>query len=884
MTFRQALLTTAAAALGAAALGLPSDSLAAPPPAEDRGATDGVDRVYHDYSAEGDASSLELNPALLSSIRGLDATLLGYRTVSQFTRGSGFGGFVAWGLPFGFATGFGVQVVAPRLSLDIPDFDEAANPAVTKLSFGMSGSPNPGTSFGIGLHGIRTAGRWVQRPDIDVGSVFRFYNYGALGVTARMSPVDLSTDTLPAQMSLAAELSVRPLGTRHVEIAGGVTQHIAAGDVGESVSRGGVSGLYPRGRVALRYEGLALKGEIEQLPASELDPVNFARLRGTKALRGAVSVEAAWDFTRVSGGVHAGVSDGVDGYGLVARFTTRRQGRAYWPRRVDAERIDLSGVRGDRDLIPLLRRLDRAADAGPRTVLIIDARGSGLGWASLHEVRSAIVRVRNAGGHVFAYLENASLKDYYVSTAAEKIYLHPAGGLATYGLSSTSVYLRGALDKLGLKAEVIKVDEYKSAGERLTNTKPSKYDREQRTELMRDHYTQIVYDVAKGRKRSLADIRSFFDEAPYSPKDALELGLVDGIAHRDELLIEVSDEIGASVSIEEFPDTAAPQTWHGDPYVAVVLVDNAIVDGDSRSIPFLGIGFVGGDTIAQTLRDLRDDRMCRGIILRVNSPGGSALASDIIWREVQRTADAHEADPKFAPPIIVSMGDVAASGGYYVAMGTPYVLADPMTVTGSIGVISMHFDVSGLLDKLGISTATFKEGRNADIGTVFAPFTEDQRARTERSILSTYGLFRSRVATARGMTEEEVHKLARGHVWSGVDAKDNGLIDDLGGLHEAFAEIRRRADIPKRRKLAVRVLPKAPGLLDLLLADTSEPFGTTGPLRRARARRRAAKEKGALGEVLPLALNEALAKIPLSMLFLPQGEAQVVMPYVLNIE
>lgn len=861
-----------------------SNASAEQPRAADRNASDGVDRVYHDYSAEGDASSVELNPAMLSDIRGLDLTLLGYRTTSDFTRGSGFGGFFAWGLPFGVATSLGVQVMAPRLGLNIADFDQANNPAVTKISFGMSAKAGATAAFGFGIHGVRTQGQWLQRPDLDFGTLFRFFNYGSLGVAARLSPVDLSTDTLPAALSLVGELSVRPLGTNVVEIAGGVTQRLATGGVGDPVESQGVQGLYPRGRIALRHQGLAIKGEVEQVSASVLDPVSFDRLRGEKALRGSISLEAAWDFARVGGGVHAGVSEELDGVGVMMRFSSRRQGRAYWPRRVDAERIDVSGIGDERELISMLQRLERARLAGKRTVLVVDARGTKLGWSSLHELRQALVRIRNSGGHVFSYVENATLKDYYLASVAEKLYVHPAGGLSIFGMSSTAIYLRGALDKLGVKAETVKVDEYKSAAERFTNTKPSKYDREQRTELMSDLYTQVVYDVARGRGRSLSDMRSFFDEAPYDPDDAVERGLADGVVFRDELLTEISEEIGADVELIDFRDTAPRQTWTDAPYVAVVLVEGAIVDGTSRKIPIIGTSFAGGDTIAQTLRDLRDDRACRGIVLRVNSPGGSALASDIIWREVTRTAEAHEADPKFAPPIVVSMGDVAASGGYYVAMGAPFVLADPMTITGSIGVISVHFDVSGLLGKLGISTTTFKQGKNADIGSLWAPYTDDQRAKLERSIHSTYDLFRSRVADARDMTMDRVDELGRGHVWSGVDAKANGLVDAYGGLHEAVAEVRRRADIPSRRKLAIRVLPKKPRLLDLILRDAGEPFGSTGPVRQALAERRKAKAGGAIAKALPIALTETLAKLPLSLLFLPQQHAQTVMPYSLDFE
>ncbi len=870
--------------LTALALGLlPSDGEAQVPRAQDRHATDGVDRVIHDVSGEGDASSIELNPALLGDVQGVDITLMGYRNVSDYTRGTGFGGFFASNLGFGLAAGFGVQVMRPGLRLDGADFDAAANPDLTKLSFAFAGDFDD-AAFGVGVHGVRAQGQWLQRPDLDIGTMARIFNYGSVGLSARLSPADVDSQALPGHLSLTGELAVRPLGTHHFEIAAGARQQVLVSENGDSPQRVDISGFLPRGRVAVRWQGWALKGEIEQVRASALDPVTFERVRGEKALRGGVALEASWDVLSASAGVHAGVSEGLDGVGFSARLHSRGRGRVVWPRQIDAERLDLSGVSDERDLIAMLQRLERAEQAGDRTVLVVDARGTGAGWASLHEMREALVRVRNAGGHVFAYLENATLKDYYIASVAEQIYLHPAGALETYGISATSLYFGGAFDKLGVNAEVIKVDEYKSAGERFDRTGPSDPDRAQRTELQRDHYTQVVHDVAQGRSLALADVRGRFDQAPWGPNAAVEHGLVDEVVFRDELLDRISERIGADVEFARIGDTSPVEHWATDPYIAVVLVDGTIVDGKSRTIPLFGLGFSGGDTIAKTLRELRDDRYCRGVILRVNSPGGSALASDVIWREVQRTADAHEQDPRFAAPIVVSMGDVAASGGYYVAMGAPTVLADPMTITGSIGVISIHFDVSGLLGKLGISTSTLKQGLNADIGNPFAPYSADQLARVESSIGRTYDLFRDRVAQGRGMTPDKVNELGRGHVYSGQDAKALGLVDSMGGLHDAVALIREQAGLPKWRSVKLRVLPEQKSLVDLILETARGPRGRVGPAGRAVERRRARKQGVALRNALPLALDEALAKLPLSLLFLPQGQAQAIAPAHLELQ
>lgn len=866
------------AAAIAIALGLSTTASAAPPQATERNPTDGVDRVYHDYSSEGDASSLELNPAMLSGMRGVDLTLLGYDATDQYTRGRGFGAFFGLNLGFGLASAFGVQVVSPRLDADVRDFDEAANPDITKISYGLAADMGTQGSIGVAIHGSRADGRWLGRPDLDVGSMVRIFNYGSVGVAARLGPTDLSTEGLPAHLSVTGEVAVRPLGTPHVELAGGVTQRVLAGEAGDGLQPQGLDGLLPRGRVALRYQGWTLTGEVEQVRAATLDEVTLDRLRETKALRGGVAIGAAWDFASVSGGIHAGVSEGVDGYGIKARLSSRRKGRVYWRRQVAAERIDLSDLDDERDLIELLGRLQRAEKAGKRTVLVVDARSVSAGWASLHEIREAIVDIRNAGGHVFAYVEDASLRDYYVASAAEKIYVHPGGSLSIYGLSSTMVYLRGALDKVGVKAEVLKIKEYKSAGERFTQTKPSKFDREQREALLDDTYGKIVYDVARGRAMSKAQVRGLVDDSPHSPDEAVERGLADEVVFRDEILERVSEDIGAEVEFSSFSDTRREDPWRTDPYLAVVLVEGTIVDGQSRRIPLFGINFAGGDTIAKTLENLREDDACRGIVLRVNSPGGSALASEVIWREVARTHEEFEKDKKFSPPIVVSMGDVAASGGYYVSMGTDTVYADPMTITGSIGIIALHFDVSGLLGKLGISTSTFKRGENPDIDSPFKPYTDDQRQRRERELAQKYDLFITRVSDARGIDKEKVDELGRGHVWSGVDAQGNGLVDHLGGLHDALTEVRKRAGIAQWRHMPLRVLPNKPTLLDLLLRESGNPLGKAGPVRKAVERRRARRVQAQLADTLPLALNEALARLPLSLLFLPQDKATAILP------
>ena len=862
-----------------AALALTTPARAQDPVAIDRPASDGIDRPIHDYSGEGDASSLELNPALLSAIKGLDAVIMGYRSTSAFTRGTGFGGFLGLNLGLGFATGLGVQRVNPGFGANYIDARAAQNPDFTKVSWGFSGGDGKVAALGVGVHWMLDRGQTLRRPDLDLGLLVRIRNYASIGAVAKLGPANLTAqDSLQQEFSLTGELALRPLGTRMLELAGGVRARWRGNPSYPTPQIGEPLGVLPRGRVAFRDQGIEIAGELEQVRAHRIDLGTSAILADAKALRGSVALALSWDLLTVRAGMHTGISPGVDGFGLAARFSSARQGRVFWPRLVDAERLDLSTIGDERGLIRTLERLERAEKAGARSILLLDARGVKLGWAGAQELRNALIRVRNAGGHVFAYLEGSDLKDYYLASVAEQVFIHPAGELSTFGLSATTLYFKGALEKLGVQVEGLYINEYKSAHERFTRTGPSEPDRQQREAILDDTFAQILKDIAQARGLAQNQVRGLIDESPHGPEQALAQKLVDKIVHRDEVIESISSALGTRVRFASFADTDPElQTWSTAPYTAVVLVEGTIIDGDSRTIPFLNLQFAGADTLIKQLRSLRADPMCKGIVLRVNSPGGSALASDLIWREVARTHDAHEKTPRKSPPIVVSMGDVAASGGYYVAMGARQIFAQPTTITGSIGVVSLHFDVSGLLAKLGISTSTFSRGKNADIASIYKPFSEDQRARMDASIRRVYDLFRRRVADGRKLTIERVDELGRGHVYSGSDAKDLKLVDEFGGLREALAAVRAKAGINPKADLELRVFPKQRRLVDILLEQVLPKPGDNGLLTRIQAQRDAKTQ-------LPLALSAAIARLPLALLFLPPDEALALLPGMVEVE
>jgi protease-4 len=854
----------------------PASARAADPIVVQRQLSDGVDRPIHDIAGEGDASSAEVNPALVGDVRGLDFTLLGTHTFDRFGRGDGFGAFMAVNLLRFAALGFGVQALRPAFDGGRWDFDADHQPSATKLGVTLTSGDSRWATLGASVSGIRTAEGWLRSPDLDLGLVVRGSNWLSIGMVARMAPTSLDATVYRSFLTLDSELAIRPLGARWIEVAGGIRSRMdQSNGTGLTGFRSAING---HARLGLRWQGLGLNAELEQVPVVSLDEDTLEPNAVGSAWRGGLALDFAFGYGMASVGTSLGPGVPGSGITLKARLGTERLGQGYWLRPVDAERIDLSSISGERDLIALLQRLRRAERDGARAILVLDARGSSMGWASAQELRDAVIAARNAGAHVFAYLEYASIKDLFLASAAEKVFVHPGGEVAPYGLSSSALYFRDALAKLGVRVEAMHIREYKSAHERFTRGDRSEYDREQTSRLLQVVYDTVVHDVAQGRGLTLAQVRGHFDESPHTPKAAVDLGLVDGIVHRDELDDEIAAAIGSPFEFRKFrPNARERETWGAAPYYAVILVEGTIVDGKSLRIPFIGINFAGGDTLAAQIRERREDPACKGIILRVNSPGGSALASEIVWREAALTHQAWEQDPAINAPIVVSMGDVAASGGYYVAATGAEIVASPTTITGSIGVVSQHFDLSGLLDLLGVGVDTITVGRNPDIQSLYKPFTPEQRERLEVSMQHTYDLFRRRVSDARDLSMERVDEVGRGHVWVGADAVGLDLVDELGGLRTAVERLRAKSTARKLPPVALRVFPKRGGILGMIF-DQAEPFAKVHAVRTARR-----EQARGLSPVVG-AVKWVLAELPLRSLLLPHDRAHAMMDATITIE
>ncbi len=440
--------------------------------------------------------------------------------------------------------------------------------------------------------------------------------------------------------------------------------------------------------------------------------------------------------------------------------------------------------------LTLLRRIrDATLDPQVRGLLIeIDA--APFSFAQVEELRDLLKVARSQGKPVIGYLSGeATNASYLLVNSCDRVYLHPAGQLDLIGLGAELQFFKGALELVGVNAQYAKRGIYKSAPEQWTETQASGPAREEMNALLDDLYATLGDGIALGRGKSPDEVRALIDKGPFSSTEALESGLVDGLAYPDELEAALSgafpDGFSRNESYGRGPNTSG---WEAQRAIAVVVVDGVIASGESSSGGILGGAATGSRTIVRALEEARETGAVKGVVLRVDSPGGSAFASDEIWRAVKELREAGK-------PVIVSMGGYAASGGYYVAAGADAIYALPSTITGSIGVYGGKLNGAGLFDKLNIQTERFDRGRNASMYSVAKPFDDIEYAALDRMISHTYGRFTEKVSVGRNLTPERVEELARGRVWSGRAAKERGLVDEEGNFFDAVDRARAAAGL-----------------------------------------------------------------------------------------
>ena len=484
--------------------------------------------------------------------------------------------------------------------------------------------------------------------------------------------------------------------------------------------------------------------------------------------------------------------------------------------------LGLLGGRSTSTVRAFVSGLEKARrDPRIKTVLLMPSSLSLPYWAKVQELRDAILEFKKSKKTVVAFLEYGGDREYYLASAADKVYLLPTSSLDLTGVASYEIFLRGALDKIGAVPDFLHVGEYKTAVNQMTEKGFTPAHREMSESLNRDMYDQLVRGIAEARKKSEQEVRALMDQGPFTPGEALRHGLVDELAYEDQLDDRVPEMRSGSSETRRIEGSdysrirAESLGFRPRSRIAVIYAVGTIVSGQSVFDPLNG-AMVGSDTLVEQIREVRDDDSVKAIILRVDSPGGSSVASDVIWRELMITRD-----EKPSRPLIASMSDLAASGGYYISMPAQVIVAQPATLTGSIGVYTGKVALGGTLGKLGVSTETVTSGANANIYSPFDPFSPGQRTRLQDHMQDFYENFVEKAAESRKTTPERIDAVAQGRVWTGRQARENGLVDALGGLDTAVRIAKERARIPDDEDVELVAYPRRRSVFEAL----SEQFG-----------------------------------------------------------
>jgi len=434
-------------------------------------------------------------------------------------------------------------------------------------------------------------------------------------------------------------------------------------------------------------------------------------------------------------------------------------------------------------------------------------------WAKVSEIRESVLDFRSSGKKVLAYVEEAPEfdKEYYLATACDRIILHPMGWVGINGIGGYVPFFKKAMDKLGIRAEFEPLEEYKTAYNMFTEERFTGPHREMIESLYKDIFSEYIKTVAQARKKSEDEVRRLIDRGFFYGEEALKAGLADSLLYEDELEAALAEKGRRThkITLAEYARAAAPEAGLSrGRKIALIYGQGTILSGESFA------EMMGSSTVSRWLRRARQDSSIAAIVFRVDSPGGSAVASDVIGREVVLA--------RKVKPVVISMSDMAGSGGYWVAMAGNKIVAQPQTLTGSIGVLSGKFDLAGLFKKLGITSEKVAFGDKADIFSSFRGLRDDEKKLLREQNMWFYEQFMSRVAENRNMTKEQVHAIAKGRVWTGNQAKEIGLVDEIGGLSRAMEIAKTLAGIPQDEEVKIVVWPRRTSFFGALFGRNAE--------------------------------------------------------------
>ncbi|MFW6052187.1 MAG: signal peptide peptidase SppA [Myxococcota bacterium] len=725
-------------------------------------------------AAPGDSVAVEVNPGALAFLEAWDLLYVhaDARSDDRFAE-RGDAVYLGAPLPLGLALGMHVGSVRPTQGAGA--FDRGVG------TLALSMAPSSQFSIGTSLRFVRSDLFGNRHLGWDMAMNVRPTTRLALALIGRdlNALTDLTPSAAPVDASFLFAAAVRPFGSNvlTVEAAGGVD---AGGQLGA------------RGMVAVPVPKVGqLRGVVE------VDDI-----RDDPDLRVTAGLDVRWGGLGVGGGVLTG--DGFEdapGWWLSARLSgARREGLPLRQYVLDVEsRSELD----ERGILDLQRRLDRALHDPQVAGVLLRLRGSDIGLAHAQELRWLIARLEEAGKPVVCQLESATGAEYYACAEASRTLIDPAGAVRLMGPSIDVVLIGELLRNLGIRADLVRIGKYKSAPEQLTRSAPTEPAQAQREALLDDVWARLVADLASDLDRPRGDVEALIDRGPYAAPEAVRARMVAGTA--DDLdhkaLAKKAFQDGHRVRSE--PPTRAPERWGQPGRVGVVVVDGTLVDGENVDVPLLDIHLSGARTVTKAIDRLAKDPTVEAIVLRVDSPGGSALAADKIWRAVRAA--------RRRKPVVASLGEVAASGGYYVASAADEIWADPSTVTGSIGIFFGKVDVAQLADRVGIHAEQLARGEHAGAQSIWRPYTDEEREVLREKIGIWYRMFLERVAAGRGMSVDDVDGVGQGRIWTGDAAVTAGLVDRLGGFAAALARARQLAGLPD--EAGFHVVPFRPDTL-----------------------------------------------------------------------
>jgi protease IV len=760
----------------------------------------GITLPDRSITAQDDAASVEVNPAGLGFMQGAELRYtfeLGSRS-AQATGDDGHALFAAVGFG-GFGLGFGAQwLLHPALGGRL----ERYRKYTMASAFGLTDSLQLGLA--ANLFGSSNDERLDDMTSWDLGLQWRASSTLAFSLAAR----DLNGPFLTAGRSLPQRFSagfLLRLFDGRLQLDQELDAVVNADPLTYRVRLAiePVGGLRLFGRTGLTFLDAKL---------DSFDVVTGLELSlGGMGLASAVSLSSPDDKLRYSGQSHSfWISPGKQRSLLDLIPDDRWQIVEMNGALAELSGGGLLGGSGGSSYLELLFDLDAMADDPDVTGVLLNITGSSLGYAQLWEVRQQIAALRGAGKKVVALVQDSDLKSVYLASAADRLWITPSSTFDPLGLAIELLSYKGALQKLGVQAEFLRVRDYKTAPESFVNDAPSAQSLEQTNAYLDALLKQITEGIAAGRKKQPAQVLTLLDSTPLLPLQAQEQGWADAILYPDEVEARLREEFevyGTPATRYERRATTAEYRWQDPPEIAVVVISGTIISGSSGSSPLEGGLLAGSETMRTVLDSLRRDPNVKAVVLRVDSPGGSALASDLIFRELRRVAE--------KKPVLASMGNVAASGGYYVAVGADEIWATPNTLTGSIGIFAGKFSLEQLGDMLGVQATMLSRGKLASGMSIWRPFTPEQREALSRGLVYLYKLFLQQAASTRPLTEDEIDKVAQGHIWSGTAALGHKLVDHEGSIIDTIARAEELAGLAPRQARYV-VYPQRSGLLSAL--------------------------------------------------------------------